>query len=331
MTLSVSSRRDPRLTAVVTARTPLRYTAGADPSCDRPPQVRAGSSLAWLDGRLVVIQDDANFIARVDPADGRVDALSLPAGEGGLRQFDDGRGNKRFKLDLEACATVPTSDGELLLALGSGSTDRRESVVIVDRAGRVRAVQASGLYGMLRAEKAFSGSEMNIEGAVFVDGRLRLFNRGNGAEREGLQPCDASCDIEWGGLDAYLGEPDRHPIPRIHRVVRYDLGDLNGGRLTFTDAAVTEFGLLYSASAEDSADAISDGQVRGSAVGVLDRSGNGRWIELRDPAGQLFRDKLEGLCADPRGTGRLYGVIDADDPARPSELCEMLLSGPWAV
>ena len=97
---------DPALSARVISRAPLLYAGGADAALDRPAHVRAASSLAMVGGRLAIIQDDANFIAVLDPSDGRIESITLPAAAGGERQFDDRRGNKRFKLDLEASVAV---------------------------------------------------------------------------------------------------------------------------------------------------------------------------------------------------------------------------------
>ena len=131
------------MAATVLSKAPLHYSEGADVSLDRSKHVRAGSSLTWFGNRLAVIQDDAHFIALIDPKNGQIDALSLPVGEGGLRQFDDLRGNKRFKLDLEACLTGSSPNGELLLAFGSGSNKHRESVVRVSASGAIDLAQAS--------------------------------------------------------------------------------------------------------------------------------------------------------------------------------------------
>ena len=114
------ARRDHSLWATVLSRRPLRFAGGPDAAQDRPAHVRAGSGLAAAGGRLVVVQDDANFLALIDP--GRPEsarAIALPRGEDGARQFGDSRGNKHLKLDLEAC--VGTPDGSFV-AFGSGST-----------------------------------------------------------------------------------------------------------------------------------------------------------------------------------------------------------------
>ena len=330
MTTLSASLRDTALAATVLSKTPLLYSEGADASLDRPKHVRAGSSLAWFGNRLAVIQDDAQFIALIDLINGQIDSLSLPVGEDGLRQFDDLRGNKRYKLDLEACLTRYSPNGEVLLAFGSGSNERRETVLRVSASGAIDLVRANGLYDRFRTTKAFSGSELNIEGTVFMtDGWVRFFNRGNGEAMEGLSPMDATCDVLWDELEAYLGDPNNIEAPGLHRIAQYDLGTLGGVRLTFTDATATEKGMLYAASAENSPDAITDGSVTGSVIGVLDESSGCRWIELRDADGRPFCAKIEGICADRNLDGLVYAVTDADDPARPSELLEVALVGPW--
>jgi hypothetical protein len=316
------------LRATIVRRIPLRYAEGSDESLDRPAHVRAGSGLVRLGGRIAIIQDDALFVALLDPASGDIAHVTLPAGEGGLRLFDEQRGNKQFKLDLEACTVVPCADGEALLAFGSGSTARRETLVLLKASGQIRMIEADRLYAALRAEEVFSGSELNVEGALYTEGRLRLFNRGNGAPRNGLEPVNAVCELDWTEVEAYLDAPHENPLPRLQTVRQYDLGTLNSGKLGFTDASMTPFGLMYSATAEDSPDAVRDGVVTGSAIGLLPESSDPRWIELRLPDGELFPHKVEGLCPADE-SGHLYLIVDVDDHTRPTELCEVAMSGPW--
>ncbi|WP_045226589.1 DUF6929 family protein [Methyloterricola oryzae] len=322
------SRRDPELRATIVSRTPLLYAEGADHRADRPAHVRAGSSLSWFNQRLAVVQDDANFIALIDPPSGHVEALTLPRGHEGLRQFDDLRGNKRHKLDLEACLTVPGCGGESLLVLASGSKKQRDAVVRVDSDGRLRLQRAPELYRRLRKTEAFAGSQLNLEGAIYRDGSVRLFNRGNGEARDGLQPVNAICDLDWEELKDYLDDPDEKRVPKPGGIRRYDLGNLRGVRLTFTDATVSTQGLLYVASAENTEDAVSDGPVAGSAVGLLGDDGEARWTALCEANGSLSAAKVEGICTGA-GAGEIYLTVDADDPAQPSELLKVALTGPW--
>lgn len=320
---SIRAEQDPSLKAIVQRSVPLFYSQGANLAIDRPAHVRAGSSLSWLGDKLTLVQDDANFLVFIEPEGLTVEAITLTAGEAGARQFDDLRGNKRFKLDLEACTTVPTANGELFLAFGSGSTARREQILIVEASNPAhpKLQQASALYTQLRACTSFSGSELNIEGAMFYEGQLRLFNRGNGKPNGDLLPVNASVDLHWDSLAAYLTAPEQQHPPALQNVCQYDLGNLQGLDLSFTDAIATPNGILFSASAEDSPDVTSDGRVMGSVLGILDA--NPRWIELCTPDGSLFTGKVEGLCASKTKENHFWIAIDADDPTLPCELCEV--------
>lgn len=338
--IRIVSSRDPSLGARVVRRVPMQYTDGEDTAIDRPAFVRAASSMAWVGNRIALVQDDVNFVALVDPATGMADAITLPAGRDDLRQFDDGRGNKKFKLDLEAMVRVPLRDGTLLLGFGSGSKKRRESVMTLKFSGRgVRPkaeepvlVPLPELYDALRALTDFSGSDMNIEGAVYLDGVIRLFGRSNGEAKNDLVPVDATCDIAWKALHLHLANPDGDTLPAVSRVTQFELGDMDGVKLGFTDAIpLRRATVLYSAAAEASKDAASDGAVVGSALGVIpnDQRKPARWAPITDERGGVFTGKVEGVALDARDPMRVLAVIDVDDFTRPSELCELELTGPW--
>lgn len=324
---------DPSLAAVVLRQAPLYYHDGADPATDRPAYVRAGSSLARVPGGIALVQDDANFLAVVDPGTARARAILLPAGNGGVRQFDKGRGNKADKLDLEACVAADVDGETLFVAFGSGSTSRREAVVVVrdwDLAEpRVELVHAPGLYARLREEIAFAGDALNLEGAMLRDDQLTLFTRGNGSARGESLPAAATCTVDWRELLAFLRDPEAASPPAPADVLRYELGQLNGVRLGFTDAARWGDTVLFTAAAEASPDAVEDGAVEGSVIGVIGADGDTRWTPLVDDAGRAFTGKVEGVLAPHDDAGHLYAVVDTDDADAPSLLCTIRLDGPW--
>ena len=322
------------LTARTTSSRPLHYADGADPALDRPAYLRGGSSLAWIAGRIALIQDDANFLAIVDPESGLARGIPLPAGKGGARQFDERRGNKKYRLDLEACVAVERVSGTLLLAFGSGSTGRREHVLMVEgldqAAPLVTLLQAPRFYKALREASGFCGSELNLEGVLQAGDQLRFFSRGNGAPAAGIIPVDSACSMDLEPLLAHLRAPESADPPGPADITRYDLGALEGVPLGFTDAMAWHGSVLYTAAAEASPDAVRDGPVAGSAVGVIDADASTRWAPITDPSGALLRIKAEGLVADPASASQIFVVLDADDPAVPSELCTVTLEGPWA-
>lgn len=333
------ARLVPSRGARVLARTPLLYGRGPDLTLDRPGHVRAGSALVALpSGRLAVVQDDACFLAVIDPETGAAHDVPFP-GEG-PRQFDDTRGNKKLKLDLEA-VFLATEQGPLV-ALGSGSSPLRERIVIVEAPDgpepRAEIVSAPELYARLRANHGFSGSELNVEGAALLEDDLLLFQRGNGAPAttggSTLLPVDATARIALLPLLAHLR--DGGPLPPLRDVIAWDLGTVDGQRLTFTDGAVHANGesraVAFLACAEDSPDATRDGPVSAVVIGRLDEATRRAELgPILDERGEPLLDKVEGLAFDPRDPARAFVVTDRDDPAAPSELLSIRLGDAWTA
>lgn len=334
-----TARFDPARGARVVSRTPLVYRRGADAAFDRPAHVRAGSALVTLaTGHLAVIQDDACFLAILSP-DGRdVLDVAFPPTEpldprSGVtpRQFDDTRGNKKRKLDLEAVFVTP--DGTLV-ALGSGSSPLRERVVLVEEpssdAPRITILPAPSLYRCLREERAFAGAELNVEGAVVVGEDLVLFQRGNGAPSRDFAAIDATARIALRPLLAHLLEGGE--LPPLRDVRAWDLGQIDGHRLTFTDASVAprSSAIAFLACAEDSPDVTRDGPVSAVVLGYLDEQSGVAWMgAILDERGAPLLDKAEGLAFDPTDAGRAFVVTDRDDPDAPSELLVLALGERW--
>lgn len=320
-------------------RVPLWYAEGADVSIDRPAHVRGASGLAWAGDKLAVIQDDANFIALVEVLSGKVESLALPLGALGKRLFDDERGNKADKLDFESLFAATSADGiATLLAVGSGSTASREKIAMVQLTSGmpVRLIHATALYAVLRACPSFAGNELNIEGALRRGEHVRFFGRGNGEISEGVVRLNATCDLNWAALLAYLDNPAETAPPAPHNVLRFELGELDGTRITFTDAAEIPgamthsiAAMLYTGTAEASPDVVEDGAVQGSVIGIISEGTGGvtaRFTEIRDAQGQSVRAKVEGVALGDFTRGQVYVVVDADDHRQPSELWELQFS-----
>jgi uncharacterized protein DUF6929 len=323
---------DPALSVRVHGTRELHYRDAAKPGDDRPPHVRAASGIAVVGGRLAVVQDDASFIALVGP--GGALSIPLPRGRDGRRRFEDALGNKQDKLDLESCVVIA---GELW-AFGSGSTDRRRQIARVG--DEVKLYDAGKLYRTI--EVTLTGP-INIEGVAVVDrgaggagDELWLFHRGNAGgprtEPGGFTPpggIDAGPAVvrfdRAAVLDAVVS--DAKSFPRPLGFERYDLGAIDGAPLGFTDAIAGDRRVYYLAAAERSPNAVDDGPVLGSQLGVIDvATGTVRAAPLAIGGGPV---KAEGLAFDPRDPTRGWVVIDPDDPDQPAPLAAIELVGPW--
>lgn len=325
---------DPGCSARIVTRLCLYYDEGADPALDRPGYVRAASSTAWVGARLAVVQDDANFIALVDPHTGGTTSITLPAGADGKRLFDDLRGTKHAKLDLEACFSFSDVGGTQLIALGSGSEPLRERIVQLAFAAdereveSVRVVDARAFYAQLQARPDFCGAELNLEGALVRGDSLCLLQRGNGSTALGQAPVNALGELSFAQFQASLADPNAS-IPSLTRVTQFDLGELDGVRFSFTDMTLTPAGnLLFVASAEDSSDSVSDGAVHGTRIGHIASDGTTRMAPLQNEDGTASLLKAEGMVLDRADPGRAFLVVDMDDPALPALLLQVALSFP---
>lgn len=340
---TIIARRSDSLTAHIVSARDMTYSGGPDEARDKPPHVRAASGLTAFKRYLAIVQDDANWLALVD-RDDRIFALPLPPHpESGERVFSEARGNKKDKFDLEACVSMPGKDGPELIGFGSGShpgkewllrvhesedleTDLRENAAVAELEIELKAefLNVERFYDSMRRNTDFCGCGLNIEGAVpLEDGTIRLFQRGNAPEGNGLKAVDATGDISWAELVAHLVDPDGCPPPEITNIRRYDLGALDGVRLTFSDAEHLGGGrVLYSASAEDP----DSGEIMGSALGVIEPDGEACWTEVSDRDGGRFEGKIEGLTSHPEGQDHVRFVIDDDDETVPSKLFEARLN-----
>lgn len=258
----------------------------------RPAHVAAASGLVVRGDRMYVVADDELALAVFEGGlTGRLHRLSdeeLPL---------DHDARKAAKPDLEALTELP--DGSLLV-LGSGATERRDRGWVW-RDGEVRGLALGGLYGVLRERF----DELNIEGAAVVGDRLLLAQRGNGAAGENAL---VEVDLE---------------LRTMHGVTAYDLGEVGGVPLGFSDLAPLPDGrLLFCAVAEDSASTYHDGPCVGAGVGILDPGAHD--VVALDLLPEPH--KIEGVALS--GDGDVLAVADADDVNVPAPLLKLPLPLP---
>ena len=287
----VRALEDPSLAALVVASHPL-------------PAVTGGSALLDVDGRLLAIHDDAFRVSWIDRASFAVTPLML-LGDGAPLAKPD-------KPDFESAVRTP--DGAVHV-LGSGSTEKRCFVARIDPGNSVALRHRPALYRAI--QKALgSGERPNIEGAVVVNERLRVFNRAAG------RTPNASVDLPLAALHGRE--------PRVLAVQLFELGTLEGVRLGFTDVAALPDGRnVFLAAAEDAPDAIADGPVTGSVVGLLEQTASGvgaRWTRLLGGDGRPSPYKVEGIAIDRNVRGG-WLLTDSDDPRVPAMLLRVELRG----
>ncbi len=281
---------------------------------ERPGFVASASAVVRRGDFTYVIGDDELDLAIFEVSSGEPGTMRQAlAGE----VPDDPDERRREKADLEALTAMPPFEGVPyggLLGLGSGSKRSRDRGFFWELGadgslqGDPVAIDLQPLYDTLRKEI----EELNIEGAAVLGGRFALFHRGNA---EGSENAVAELSLEQV-LGSLRGDHDLDP-EELERVAVYDLGDLDGCRLSFSDAtALTDDLVVFTASAEGGGSSYDDGHIHGSVVGTIDSSGSITRLRTIDR-----KWKVEGVHASiDAGVIDFVFVCDQDDPEEPSPL-----------
>jgi hypothetical protein len=211
--------------------------------------------------------------------------------------FGTGRIPKSSKPDLESMAAIIGPGGAAgLLLCGSGSRPNREIGYFVGlpAAGTsapprfVQRLDLAPLYAQLRAQLP-PGTTLNIEAAATNATELLLLQRsvGGGPAVLFAVPLDVL---------THLFEP-RWAAPEVVRMLTFELPTLEGYAAGFSGATFVDDKLFVTASVEATADAVADGAVLGSFVGVVDVTAQkASFARLAWADGRAYLGKVEGLA-----------------------------------
>ena len=255
-----------------------------------------------------VVSDDAPLVYLLDAA------TLLVVGQVRLyesTEFGSGRIPKSTKADVEALTALTWPSGEVgVLAMGSGSTPARESGWFLSVAGgAAQPVGLAPLYALLRACLPV-GARLNVEAAASTDAELLLFQRSLGAGNAALMfrlPLQATLQfLTSGGAAPAVAAPQLFELPTI-----------DGLAAGFSGATFVQGQLFVSASVEATDDAVLDGRVLGSFIGVLDEQHNAvDFARLEWADGRAYIGKVEGLAVRRTlGLGRWELLLVTDDDA----------------
>lgn len=223
---------------------------------------------------------------------------------------------KAEKPDIEVLTLIPdfnNSAHPVLLALGSGSKKNRHrsAIISLDNQGNIvgspAVIELEHFYDFLKKEVG----KLNIEGIAIVRENVFLFQRGNKKNK-----LNARIRLSLQDFYQILLQPQKKPEPHL-QIIPYDLGSIDQVPLCFTDAAALDNGdIVFTASAEDTADAYLDGQCLGSAIGIINAVGELISLDAIDK-----KVKLEGIAAT-RNYNKIEMLIvtDADDASHPAHL-----------
>lgn len=267
-------------------------------SKNRPAYVYAASGLVRLGNSIFIVADDELHLAEFDVA-GSVPGKWLRLLPGVLPLDYEER--KKAKPDLETITRLNpyeyAPEGALLVVPSLSRPGRIKGVVLTLDKNEKVAEQAIPIdFSEIRNKLIKSIDGLNIEGIAVQEKSTRLFHRGS--KKKGK-----SVAVELDTKSFLRDLHDTH-VPKAESIIsmkEYDLGDINGVMLAFTDAVPMPDGrIVFLASAEATDDEYTDGATLGSSLGIMNEKG-----EVEQMIRIEGREKFEGVCAD-------YAVKNAD-------------------
>jgi len=203
--------------------------------------ITAPSGLWYTQNVLFVISDSSHFLYQYDIAKKLL--LKFPLVKDAKENIE-----KAEKPDLESI----TQYGNQLIMLASGSTEKRNSMFTLDLGSDVLQSQdLSVLYQKLKSVGSFSNDQLNIEGAIYANQTMLLFQRGNSKNSQ-------------NGIFII----PNHQEDGI-RFVPISLPTLDDVETTFTDAILVGDTIYFLACAENTTSTYEDGEVLGTILGIM--------------------------------------------------------------
>ena len=193
---------------------------------------------------------------------------------------------KKRKPDFEA---ITLKENELHV-FGSGSTINRNKKVIYNlNTKEVQEIDFSSTYEGLKSKFKMSDDDLNIEGALYNNETLFLFQRGNGlTAKNGVFKISTDNQYEFFQIS----------LPKIKHV-----------ETSFTDAILIENKIYFLAAAEDTISTYEDGEVLGTIMGIM----NTETFELEKHIQLSPTHKLEGLTLFEKQGNQLTFLLCEDN------------------
>lgn len=204
--------------------------------------IGSASGIVFANQSLYIISDNSGFLYQYDLKEDTL--LKHQLTENSSENIP-----KKQKPDFEAI----TLKGNDLHLFGSGSTqNRNKNSVFNIKTQKVQENDFSETYQNIKNTIPISDDELNIEGALFYNEKLYLFQRGNGATaKNGIIIINDNIKCHTELVEVRL--------PKIKHV-----------EATFTDAILVDNKIYFLAAAEDTLSTYDDGEVLGSIIGCMD-------------------------------------------------------------
>lgn len=249
--------------------------------------ISAASGLVYSQNVLFVISDSSSFLYQYD-IDKKL-LLKFPLVKEAKENIE-----KAEKLDLESI----TQHGNQLIMLGSGSTQKRNTMFSLDLSSdALQSQDLSALYQKLKIVGSFTDDQLNIEGAIYAHQTMLLFQRGNSKNsRNGI----------------FIIPNNQEDGIRFVPILLPTLDDIE---TTFTDAILVNDKIYFLACAENTESTYEDGEVLGTILGIM----HAPTFEIIDVQLLSEHQKFEGITLYKESENELEFLLCEDNDTETTE------------
>ncbi|MES2730703.1 MAG: hypothetical protein V4714_03110 [Bacteroidota bacterium] len=296
------------------------------------PTLPSASGVEWIGNQGYIIGDDSPWLYVLNDQWAIVQKAALftaepladPKKRTDWANNQDRRMAKKIKPDYETITQLQMGSTAALLIAGSGSkSPQRDNAFLIQLGNAIQAnwISLTPLYDQLRAMPQVVGSgKLNVEGLAANHDSVCLLQRGN------ITGNNVVIQYDLPAFVAYLtGQQPLLPTPIVSR---FELPFLAGIQAGFSGATFLPHSstLLFTASVENTADEISDGESLGSLVGMIDLqqpSTSLSWAWITEN-GLPFTGKVESIAIQ-EGTSitGLTAIAVTDNDCGDSEILEV--------
>jgi hypothetical protein len=272
----------------------------------------SASAIEYLNGKIYLLGDDANYLVVLDSNFNQIDSVQLYS-------FTEKRIPKELKADLEALTIIRKKKQTLLLAVGSGATEKRNAGWIIDiDSGKKDSISLDRFYSRLGKKGA---KEINIEGACSIPGYLLLVNRGNKGYRSNLL-------IKT--KNDFWNDTINTPVDLIRIGTNTDTNSFQGA--SGMDYATRSDRLILTVSTEDTKNSYDDGTIGKSYLWVVKFISSKReWLAINpdqvidlEKIDQRFKgQKIESVAVMNETNDHLVLLLAADNDDGSSSLFKL--------
>lgn len=282
-------------------------------------ELPSASGIEFINNDIFIVGDDSPFLFQLDDEFSILDKISLTGND----SIHNGRVPWQIKSDFESMAYFTQNNENFLAVLSSGSKQIfRDSIHIfsLNETKIKTSKNIRPLFESIKSKANFTiNDEINIEALAINNSNVFMMQRGNNNE-------NLVISIDKKIFLNYLNKKNAK-VPPI-KIYKFKLPTFENTISGFSGVCVLPLnkGLLFTASLEATTDAISDGEILGSYLGIIEFTNFDKGItdtKILKEDNKILKTKLEGITVKSIQNNKVNVICVSDNDDGTSWIYEL--------